>query len=756
MKTYISIIKHFSTAILFFAGIFMILVQYSCDQDNQLGEKDYTQYVNPFIGTSGRGHTFPGATYPFGFVQLNPRTGNRSWDYVAGYQYGDSVLMGFSHNMLSGGGGARLGDVLVLPYSDENILKNGGVLFSKEDEKASPGYYSTRLLEDNILVELTATERTGIHKYSFANEGKYHISVDVDEVIQGWWYEKNKSRVEDAVIQIENDSTITGFIKINSPYRESYFYVRFNRPFSTASFIEKKQNRKVILDFDVNKNEIIELRAGFSTVNTESARKNFVKELINKSFDEIKGDAKKSWNSYLSKVDITGTKNQKKIFYTALYHLLIQPNNITDVEEKYRGADRKVHTSSTGKMYSTFAFWDTYRAANPLYTILYPNKAGEFINSLISYYEERGNLPVWGFWGGDCYSMIGNHSVPVIVDAYLKEIKGFDAEKAYEAIKETLIKDHWNGNIESSGRKWKSLSWSNFDKFGFHPADSIFGESVSRTLEDSYDAWCASIMAKELGKEQDYEFFKRRAGFYKNVFDTVTGFMRGRNSDSSWTEPFNPLMHSHVQSSGGDYTEGNAWQWLWSVQHDAEGLINLFGTKELFVNKLDSLFLLPEEIIALGSANDISGLIGQYAHGNEPSQHVVYLYNYVDQPHKTQEMISKIMVDFFKNEPDGLCGNDDFGQMSAWYIFNTFGFYPVNPATGVFDIGIPAVEYAKIDLYGKEFTIKTKNFSDENKYISSITLNGNPVENFQITYKEIMSGGELVFEMGKKAIFSTN
>jgi len=345
--------------------------------------------------------------------------------------------------------------------------------------------------------------------------------------------------------------------------------------------------------------------------------------------------------------------------------------------------------------------------------------------------------------------MIGNHSVPVIVDAYLKGIQGFDVEKAYEAIKATLTKDHWIGNKESSGRKWKSLSWSNFDKYGFHPADSIFGESVSRTLEDSFDAWCASIMAKKLGKEQDYEFFIRRAGFYKNVFDPDTGFMRGKNSDSIWTQPFNPLLHSHVQSAGGDYTEGNAWQWLWSVQHDAEGLINLFGTNELFINKLDSLFILPEEIIAKGSSNDISGLIGQYAHGNEPSQHVVYLYNYVGQPHKTQALISKIMEDFFKNEPDGLCGNDDFGQMSAWYIFNSLGFYPVNPVSGMFDIGVPAHSYAKINLAGKPFVVKANNLSPENKYVKSISLNGSPINSYKISYNDIMNGGELVFEMEK-------
>jgi len=355
--------------------ILLLLLFFSCQKkDYNNVDSDYTKYVNPFIGTSGHGHTFPGATFPFGFVQLNPRTGNRSNEYVAGYQYTDSMLMGFSHNMLSGGGGARLGDVLVLPYSDKNSLKNGGVRFSKKEEMASPGYYSTKLLEDNISIELSATERTGIQKYSFAEKGIYHISVDVDEIIQGWWYDKNISRVEDAEIQIENDSTITGFIKINSPYRGSYFCIVFSKPFISHSFNENKQNRKVVLDYIVNKNEVIELRAGFSTVGTESAKKNLAAESINKSFNEIKEDAKQSWNNYLSKVDISGTEDQKYIFYTALYHLLIQPNNITDVDGKYRGADRKVHTSPTGNMYSTFAFWDTYRAANPLYTILYPNK----------------------------------------------------------------------------------------------------------------------------------------------------------------------------------------------------------------------------------------------------------------------------------------------------------------------------------------------------------------------------------------------
>lgn len=739
-------ILKFLICIAVFAFLFLII---SCSKkkNQEFNETDYTQFVNPFIGTGGVGHTFPGATTPFGFIQLSPRTGNREWDYVAGYQYNDSILYGFSHNHLSGGGGVGLGDVLILPYSNNSIYQNGGVLFSKDEEFASPGYYSVKLLKDDILVELSATGRTGIHKYTFNKKGTYHISVDINEIIEGWWYEKSISQVDKATINIEDNKTLTGYLKTKlRGYRESYFALQLSKPFESATYSDSTK-RKLILNYSLSNNDSVEVRISISTVSVESAKNNLLVEANNKTFSEIKGESKNNWNKHLAKVQITGSEKKKEIFYTALYHLIIQPNNIADVDGLYRGGDREIHISPTKKMYSTFAFWDTFRAAHPLYTILYPEETGEFVASLVRYYEETGNLPVWGYWGGDSYTMIGNHSVPVIVDAYLKGITGFNKDKAYEAIKETLTKDHWKNKEEAAGRQWSSLSWSVYDHYGFHPSDIIFGESVSRTLEDAFDAWCASLMADTLGKNEDYELFNRRAGFYKNIFDSGTLFMRGRNSDSSWVEPFDPFLISHVQSSGGDYTEGNAWHWIWSVQHDIDGLIQLFGSKELFAKKLDTLFSLPPVIIGEGSTDDISGLIGQYVHGNEPSHHVAYLYNYADQPHRTQELINRIKTELYDNKPDGLAGNDDFGQMSAWYIFSTLGFYPVNPASGIYDIGIPSVEYASVNLNGKAFNIRVKNFSPENRYVSSVTLNGKPIDNYKISHKEIMEGGELVFEL---------
>jgi len=731
MKYNILTLVKYSLALSFFLSVV------SCSQSDQsIKNVDYTQYVNTFIGTGGTGHTFPGAAFPLGLVQLSPNTGNYTWDYHSGYQFNDTTVRGFAHTHLSGGGNPVLGDVLMLPLSDEKALFNQYVPFSKKEEKASPGYYSTFLTDDKILVELSVTPRTGIHRYTFQEAGQNHIFINIDEVLVSGLPEK--SFVQDAWFSIENDSTISGYLR---PYvkrvdRKVYFTINLNKPFSTSRFLDEPRNRKLVLDFNLKQNDQIEARVAISTVSIEGAKMNLEAESLNNSFEEIRKKAANHWNTYLSKIVIDGTPEQKEQFYTSMYHLFIQPNNIADVNGHYRGADDSIYVSPDNQMYSTFAFWDTYRAANPLYTILIPDKIGTFVNSALKHYDEKGYLPVWSLWGKDSHTMIGNHSVPTIVEACLKDLEGINKEKAFEAIKITLTKN-----------SWRKYDWSVYDKYGYLPIDKVDSESVSRTIEATYDDWSAAQLAKVLGKHNDYEFFLKRSNYYKNLWNPETKFFRGKDSDGKWRTPFDPLKIQYGGSSNADFTEANAWQYLWHVQHDVNGLIELMGGNEIFSSRLDTLFNMHSLKIGDGNAVDVSGLIGQYAHGNEPSQHVAFLYNYVGKPYKTQELIREIIGTLYNTTPEGYCGNNDFGQMSAWYILNSLGFYPVNPASGIFDIGIPAHPLASIKLNGKEFKIIAENFSPENKYVSSVTMNGKPIDNLQISYKEIMQGGELIFKM---------
>lgn len=731
-------IKAFRGIILLLCAIILIFT--SCTKADKLLTKssDYSKFVNPFIGTEGVGHTFPGATYPLGLVQLSPDTGNGSWDYCSGYQYNDTTLLGFSHTHLSGGGNADLGDIQMLPFSDKKTIEDNAVEFSKVREHASPGYYSTFLIDDQIQVELTASERTGMHRYIFNNEGERNVLVNIEKILRSYG-SPLRGQTNDPELVIENDYRISGSYKTDiRTYREIYFAIQFDQAFNETVFLNDTIRNKLVLKFARNEADTIIARVAISTVSIGSAWKNLQAESSDKSFDEIRALAANKWNEYLSLIEIKGgSKEERELFYTSLYHLFIQPNNIADVEGNYRGADGEIHASPDGVNYSTLALWDTYRAAHPLYTLITPDKNVKFVNSLIRHYDEVGYLPVWAFWGGDARAMIGNHAVPVIVDACLKGLPGIDHEKAYEAIKASLTTNHW-----------KKYNWTLYDQYGFLPSDLVDSEAVSMTLEAGFDDWCAAQLAKHLNKKNDFDFFENRSKYYRNLYDPLTGFMRGKNSDSSWVEPFNPLNISHAGSRRRDYTEANAWQYLWSIQHDFKGLIKLMGGGENFTAKLDSLFfILDPVIIGDGLTLDVSGLIGQYAHGNEPSQHVIYLYNFVNQPHKTQELIRRVLKEMYKNTPDGLCGNDDYGQMSAWYILSSLGFYPVNPASGVFDIGRPAYEYAKIRLGENAFEIKTTNFSNENIYVKSVYLNGQPVTDYQLYYRDIVKGGELLFEM---------
>lgn len=724
-------------------SLLVLLLFYACKKPSEVSNLgDYTKFVNPFIGTTGTGHTFPGATTPFGFIQVSPRTGNTTWEYCAGYQYEDTLVYGFAHNHLNGGGVPALGDILILPISNQETLQNEKTSFSKAKEAASPGYYTTYLTEDKIKVELSATEHTGIQKYSFEKGGKNQVLINVDDVLFAWG-DPNESRVQEAELVVENEMTLSGFLETNVKVkRKSFFTIQFSKPFMDSRFLEGSKKRKLVVDYQMGSGEYLEVRVAISTVSIEGAKKNLEAESNGQTFGEIRRNADSLWNSCLSKITIEGTDEQKENFYTSIYRVFIQPNNIADVDGKYRGADDQIYTSPNGKFYSTFAFWDTYRAAHPLYTILIPEKIGLFVDAAMAHYDQKGYLPVWPLWARDSYSMIGNHSVPVIVDAYLKGLPGIDAAKAFAAIKSTLT-----GNLS------KKYNWTLYDKYGFLPSDTIKSEAVSRTLEATFDDWCAAQMAKALGKDEDYDFFINRANYYKNVFDPETKLMRGRNRDSSWVEPFNPYKVSHHHRSPGDYTEMNGWQYSWHVQHDVDGLIELMGGKEHFTTMLDSLFTMKEPLQGdEGAMNNVTGLIGQYAHGNEPCHHIAYMYNYVNQPEKTQKYVTEIKRKFYKNTPDGLCGNDDFGQMSAWYMLNALGFYPVNPASGVFDLGSPSFSYASINVgNNKTFTIKAENLSADNTYVQSVKLNGESLENTQITYKQIMEGGVLEFSMTNKS-----
>lgn len=715
---------------------FLLQILTFCTNNNE--QPDYNQFVNPFIGTEGVGHTFPGATYPLGLVQLSPDTGNGSWDYCSGYQYNDTTLFGFSYTHLSGGGNADLGDIQMLPFSDKKTIEGKSVTFSKAREHATPGYYTTFLTDDQIQVELTASERTGMHRYIFNNEGERNVLINIEKILRSYG-SPSRGQTNEAELVVENNYRISGSYKTNvRTYREIYFAIHFDQAFNETIYLTDTVKNKLVLNFARNKTDTIIARVAISTVSIESAWKNMEAESSGKSFDEIRALAANKWNEYLSLIEIKGeNKEERELFYTSLYHLFIQPNNIADVEGNYRGADGEIHASPDGIHYSTLALWDTYRAAHPLYTLITPDKNVKFVNSLIRHYEEVGYLPVWAFWGRDARAMIGNHAVPVIVDACLKGLPGIDHEKAYEAVKASLTTNHW-----------KKYNWTLYDQYGFLPSDLVEREAVSMTLEAGFDDWCAAQLAKHLNKQEDYIFFEKRSKNYQNLYDPLTGFMRGKNSDSTWVEPFNPLNISHAGSSRRDYTEANAWQYLWSVQHDIKGLIKLMGGEENFTAKLDSLFfILDPVIIGDGLTLDVTGLIGQYAHGNEPSQHVIYLYNFVNQPQKIQELIRRVLKEMYKNTPDGLCGNDDYGQMSAWYILSSLGFYPVNPASGVFDIGRPAFEYVKIRLGEKSFEIKTTNFSNENIYVKAVYLNGQPVTDYKLSYNDIVKGGELVFEM---------
>lgn len=707
---------------------------------------NYVDFVDPYIGTDYHGHVFIGANVPYGAVQLGPTNFVKGWDWCSGYHYSDSVMHGFSHTHLSGTGIGDLGDVLIMPYTgkllidpgkQEDISNGYASYYSHDFEVARPGYYQVDLLSYNISVELTASERVGVHRYRFPGNDTSRIIIDLRAGI-GW------DRVTQANIRKIDDKTYTGYRHSRgwAPDQRLFFAVEisevpdsynlFNISGEEIAINGNDETMKAVFTFsDTGKKEIM-LKVGISPVSEENALANIKAEVPHWDFDKVVSEATRKWNRELAKIDVkSDDPAELRTFYTAMYHLMIHPSLFNDANGEYRGTDKKVYPNPGFNNYTVFSLWDTYRAAHPLFTILDPVRVNDFVKSMMAIFDQQGSLPVWHLMGCETGTMVGNHSIPVIADAFFKGIGDFDADKALDAM--IITANHDDGD----GLPFVA-------EIGYVPADKT-RESVSKGLEYAVDDWAIAKMAKELGRENDYKIFKERAGFYRNYYDPSVGFFRGKNYDGTWSEPFDPVFTIHEE---GNYTEGNAWQYLWMVPHDPEGLIELLGGEEIFIRRLDSLFVIPSELNE-GASPDISGLIGQYAHGNEPSHHTVYLYAYAGQQWKTAEKVRYILEHHYTDQPDGIIGNEDCGQMSAWYIFSSLGFYPVNPSNSAYVFGSPLHKEATINLpNGRKFTVKAANNSKENIYIQSVTLNGRPYEKSFITHGDIIKGGILEFIMG--------
>ena len=697
-------------------------------------KNDYSKYVNTFIGTDGTGHTFPGPCLPFGLVQPGPDNRNIGWDYTSGYQYKDSIILGFSQTRANGTGINEFGDLLLQPFT-ENKNNNFGITYIKNSEKAYPGFYSVTL-SNQVKVALTCTERVAFHQYTYPTN-QANLLVDLQHGLRFL----TDSLVLESEIKLENNHTISGFCHTKNWVERKYFFViEFNKDFISATQLakQKKENApRYVLNFSLE-HKVLLTKIALSTVSVDGAKKNLQTELPDWNFNATVSNANIVWNNYLSRIEIEAPQKQKEIFYTCLYRLFIQPNNIADVDGKYRGADDSIRIAVDHQYYSTLSLWDTYRAANPLYTIIAPEKVNGFIRTLIAHSKAAGFLPIWTAWGKDNYCMIGNHSIPVIVDAYNKGFNGFNANEALDEMIRSTSQNHFNSN------------WTLLNQFGYYPFDSLDNESISRTLEHGVDDYCVAIMAQKMGRKNIADPYFKRALYYKNVFDPTTKLMRGKDSKGVWRTPFNPLLATSPMNNPGDYTEANAWQYFWTpAQYDVEGMIELLGGRQQFTDQLDSFFTIntPNPNKYLGQ----EAMIGQYAHGNEPSHHIAYLYAFSNSPKKGQKYMHQIITKFYNNTPDGMIGNDDCGQMSAWYILSTLGFYQVNPTSNEYVLGAPQVKKAIIHLdNGKELIIDAANISEQNIYRGGTYLNSQELYKPYLTYKQIMDGGLLEIKMSSK------
>ena len=718
---------------------------------------DYTTYVNPFIGTQTddtgalSGSTFPGATMPQGMVQLSPETENYvTWDPCSGYDYNKDKIYGFTHTHLSGTGCTDLIDVSLMPVSWQvtpEMLQAGdfGQTYSHEAEAAKPGYYMVDLQESGVKVELSATVRTGIHHYTFPEGKEQTVVLDLDRSTyrdRAYYTGKRAYNIIQGQIRFVDDHTIEGYRIITgwAKLRKVYFRAEFSRPFQARLLMDGARNAgqsevingralRSALSFDADESQELTVKVAISPVDSEGARLNMKAEAANWDFNHYVQAAHDAWQKELACIDIEGTDEQKTIFYTGLYHVLMQPNTMSDVDGRYMTTNYEIKKMPEGQVYhSTFSLWDTFRAAHPLYTLIAPDVAAQFVRDMVLHHESYGYLPIWDLWGQDNYCMIGNHAIPVLSDAILAEIPGIDVEKAYQAMVESSIRSHYNSPFEA------------WEEYGYMP-DNLQRMSVSITLEQAFDDWCVAAVAKKLGKMDDYERFYKRSESYRNLFHEESGFFRPKNDDGQWVEPFDPLSYEERC-----FIEGNAWQYMWFVPHNPQGMIDLFGGPKGFIEKLDENFTLTA---TSGERNgNASGFIGQYAHGNEPSHHTVYFYNFAGKPSRTQELVEQVRSTFYNATPCGYAGNDDCGQMSAWYIFSALGFYPFNAGSAEYVIGTPLFTKATLHLAGgKDFVINAPNKTADRIYVKKVKLNGETITDYKITHQQIMAGGTLDFQM---------
>lgn len=728
-------------AALAISGLFLA----SCSEKKSQQE-DLASLVDPFIGTGFHGHVFLGANVPFGAVQLGPVNRTEGWDWCSGYHYSDSTIIGFSHTHLSGTGIGDLGDILLMPVTENVVMQKGDAvnyasgylsLFSHDNEIAEPGYYAVDLDRYKIKAELTATTRVGFHQYHFPKDAQRSMVIDMKEGI-GW------DKATETMLRLVNDSTVEGYRYSTGWAKDQriYFTAVFSQPVSSFKLFEDtiQQEGSKLLGTQVRgfvtfggNDPVVKVKVGISPVSMENGLANIAAEIPHWNFDKVRTDARSNWNEELGRLRIESSDSSRlRTFYTSLYHTMIAPSVFNDHNGAYRGTDGKIYSDAKFTNLTTFSLWDTYRAIHPLYTLIQSDRVNDMVNSLLAIYQQQGRLPVWHLMGNETNTMPGNSSIQVVADAYLKGYRGFDTTLAWEAVKATAMQD-------DRGMKWVK-------ELGYIPADSMV-ESAAMALEYAIADGAIALMAKQMGKAEDHQYFSERAQNYNWYFDRETTFMRGRVSKTAWRTPFSPFEAAHMKD---DFCEGNAWQYTWLVPHHVEGIINLLGSEERFIQKLDSLFTVEGHMGKDASA-DITGLIGQYAHGNEPSHHVAYLYTYAGQPWKTADKIRYIVDSLYGDGIDGLCGNEDVGQMSAWYIMSSVGLYQVNPAGGQFVIGSPSVDAAKFRLGGgKEFTIKAVDNSSANKYVQKAELNGKPYQKAYINYADLAAGGELVLYMGSK------
>ena len=699
---------------------------------------DLAAYVDPFTGTAGTGHTHPSACVPFGMVQAGPDTGggrNADWAYCSGYQYRDTSVLGYSQTHLSGTGCPDYNDVQLLPFAGELGELPARRAIDKATERAEPGYYAVVQPDDGVRVEIAAAKRAAIYRLTWANAGEAHVLLNLP-------FGQNCPKTYGAKSAVEGADGVSG-----SHFRKGWIQDRllayafaFGRPWKSVRELPRQapdEAPRYVATFDVAAGEALLMKVALSMTGSDGAKANLAADIPGWGFDSVRAAARARWNGILARTTCEGTDGQKRNWYTALYHLYVQPNDYADADGRFSAADGKVYASPDGTYMTTLSLWDTFRAAQPWYTLAAPETVVPVVNSFLSHYKTYGRLPVLSYGGKNIDCMVGNHSVPVIADAWLKGFRGFDAALAFEAVTNTLTVAHPGKPKEN---------WDLYDRYGYFPCDVIKGESVSRTLECAYDDACAARFATALGKPEAAAFFARRAGYWKNVFDPSIRFARGKTTKGTWRTPFDPYAFGHGDNRDNDFTEGNAFQYTWHVMQDVPGLVAAMGGRERFVETLDALFTSPARMDK--ATSDISGMIGQYVHGNEPSHHVIYLYPQVGRPEKAAERIREVFDTQYHVGPEGLCGNDDCGQMSAWYVFSAMGFYPFDPCGGEYVLGAPQVPQATLRLAdGKTFTVVAKGLSKANKYVKSATLNGRPVTDWKIRHADIVKGGELVFEM---------